>query len=309
MLAIYLAALDSADNAEAFEAVYERYKRLVYHVACQIVHDPHLAEDVAQEVFLYIAKNFSRLHRQDPHKFAAYLVSCTRSRAFLLLAQRPDAPGEEEPDFDRNADPAPVPEDAVIDEQQAQHLMQAVQQLAPIYRDPLRLLAQGYTYREIAAALALRESTVRQRIARRAVYTAILRFLPIETQVTYSVDGTPLDALPENYCDHYVPEGFVLDEESELRDSYQFFRSYHSADNQIYFIDCVIINDSFISTFDNEHTVWQETNVNDCPATLGTTTIQGHVSHALIWEKDGIYHSILGELSLTDLYLVAESIS
>ena len=30
MLAIYLAALDSADNAEAFEAVYERYKRLVY---------------------------------------------------------------------------------------------------------------------------------------------------------------------------------------------------------------------------------------------------------------------------------------
>ena len=115
MLAIYLAALDSADNAEAFEAVYERYKRLVYHVACQIVHDPHLAEDVAQEVFLYIAKNFARLHRQDPHKFAAYLVSCTRSRAFLLLAQRQDAPGEEEPDLDRNADPAPVPEDAVID--------------------------------------------------------------------------------------------------------------------------------------------------------------------------------------------------
>lgn len=41
-------------------------------------------------------------------------------------------------------------------------------------------------------------------------------------QVTYSVDGTPLDTLPENYCDHYVPEGFVLDESSELRDSYQF---------------------------------------------------------------------------------------
>ena len=99
--------------------------------------------------------------------------------------------------------------------------------------------------------------------ARHAVYTALLRFLPIEMQVTYSVDGTPLDTLPENYCDHYVPEGFVLDESSELRDSYQFFRSYHSADDRIYFIDCVTINDSFISTFDNEHTVWQETNVND----------------------------------------------
>ena len=175
-------------------------------------------------------------------------------------------------------------------------------------RRPQKALHRALAVVLLAAALLAGTLAVSAE-ARRAVYTAILRFLPIETQVTYSVDGTPLDALPENYCDHYVPEGFVLDEESELRDSYQFFRSYHSADNQIYFIDCVIINDSFISTFDNEHTVWQETNVNDCPATLGTTTIQGHVSHALIWEKDGIYHSILGELSLTDLYLVAESIS
>ena len=175
-------------------------------------------------------------------------------------------------------------------------------------RRPQKVLRRALAAVLLAAALLAGTLAVSAE-ARRAVYTAILRFLPIETQVTYSVDGTPLDALPENYCDHYVPEGFVLDEESELRDSYQFFRSYHSADNQIYFIDCVIINDSFISTFDNEHTVWQETNVNDCPATLGTTTIQGHVSHALIWEKDGIYHSILGELSLTDLYLVAESIS
>lgn len=175
-------------------------------------------------------------------------------------------------------------------------------------RRPQKVLRRALAAVLLAAALLAGTLAVSAE-ARRAAYTAILRFLPIETQVTYSVDGTPLDALPENYCDHYVPEGFVLDEESELRDSYQFFRSYHSADNQIYFIDCVIINDSFISTFDNEHTVWQETNVNDCPATLGTTTIQGHVSHALIWEKDGIYHSILGELSLTDLYLVAESIS
>ena len=175
-------------------------------------------------------------------------------------------------------------------------------------RRPQKVLRRALAAVLLAAALLAGTLAVSAE-ARRAVYTAILRFLPIETQVTYSVDGPPLDALPENYCDHYVPEGFVLDEKSELRDSYQFFRSYHSADDRIYFIDCVIINDSFLSTFDNEHTVWQETNVNDCPATLGTTTIQGHVSYALIWEKDGIYHSILGELSLTDLYLVAESIS
>ena len=64
--------------------------------------------------------------------------------------------------------------------------------------------------------------------ARHAVYTALLRFLPIEMQVTYSVDGTPLDTLPENYCDHYVPEGFVLDEENSLSTDFLLLHGYHT---------------------------------------------------------------------------------
>ena len=88
MLAIYLAALDSADNAEAFEAVYERYKRLVYHVACQIVHDPHLAEDVAQEVFLYIAKNFAHLHRHTLSAVHAAGRSCCWLSGRMLPARK-----------------------------------------------------------------------------------------------------------------------------------------------------------------------------------------------------------------------------
>ena len=64
--------------------------------------------------------------------------------------------------------------------------------------------------------------------ARHAVYTALLRFLPIEMQVTYAVDGTPLDTLPENYCDHYVPEGFVLDEENSLSTDFLLLHGYHT---------------------------------------------------------------------------------
>ena len=47
--------------------------------------DSYLAEDVLQEVFLYVAKNFSKIHRENCHELAAYLVSCSRSRAYDML--------------------------------------------------------------------------------------------------------------------------------------------------------------------------------------------------------------------------------
>lgn len=46
---------------------------------------------------------------------------------------------------------------------------------------------------------------------RKAVYTMIQKFLPIEMQLTYQVDGEPLAQLPNGYSDHYVLDGFVQD--------------------------------------------------------------------------------------------------
>ena len=48
---------------------------------------------------------------------------------------------------------------------------------------------------------------------RRAVYTMIQKFLPIEMQLTYQMDGEPLEQLPNGYSDHYVPDGFERDYE------------------------------------------------------------------------------------------------
>ena len=58
LLSLYLAVLDDQSNEEQFIDVYNTYKRLVYHTAYKIMGDSYLAEDVLQEVFLYIAKNF-----------------------------------------------------------------------------------------------------------------------------------------------------------------------------------------------------------------------------------------------------------
>lgn len=165
MLSVYLAALDEPDNRETFENVYHKYKRLVYHTAIQVVGDPDTAEDVLQEVFLYVSKNFSRIYKGDGHEFTAYLVSCSRSRAYDLLRKQKDdlLPEQEEPD---QVDETRIPENAAIDAESIERLRQKIALMKPIYRDPLRLLAMGYNNREIANALALTEETVRKRISR-----------------------------------------------------------------------------------------------------------------------------------------------
>ena len=68
LLALYLSVLDDRSFEEEFTEVYNTYKRLVYHTAYKIMDDSYLAEDVLQEVFLYVAKNFSKIHRENCHE-------------------------------------------------------------------------------------------------------------------------------------------------------------------------------------------------------------------------------------------------
>ena len=125
--------------------------------------DSYLAEDVLQEVFLYVAKNFSKIHRENCHELAAYLVSCSRSRAYDMLRKRREESLEEIPDIEDNA---PVPDDAIISVDNIERLTELIGQMKPKYRDPLRLLAMGYTNREIAKSLGLTDEVVRTRLFR-----------------------------------------------------------------------------------------------------------------------------------------------
>ena len=78
-----------------------------------------------------------------------------RKRREELLEEIPDAP-----------DGAPVPDDAAVSADNIEHLTELIGQMKPMYRDPLRLLAMGYTNREIAESLGLTDEVVRMRLFR-----------------------------------------------------------------------------------------------------------------------------------------------
>ena len=80
-----------------------------------------------------------------------------------MLRKQREEPLEEIPDA---PDSTPVPDDAAVSADNIEHLTELIGQMKPMYRDPLRLLAMGYTNREIAESLGLTDEVVRMRLFR-----------------------------------------------------------------------------------------------------------------------------------------------
>lgn len=101
---------------------------------------------------------------------------------------------------------------------------------------------------------------------RRAVYTMIQKFMPVEMQLTYQVDGEPSEQLPNGYSDHYVPDGFERDYEQGYDNEISFLHAYVDVNdkNIFYYVDCSVIQDyGQVETFDNEHTVYTANGATD----------------------------------------------
>lgn len=186
MLASLLPLLDTPDEQARFTALYRRHKRLVLHTAAAVLRDEHLAQDVLQDVFLYLAEHFAAIDTANPRKVERYLVLAARTRAINLLHRRArEAPAEDEPLLPPREAAAPPP-DALIEAEDAARLVSLVAELPPAARAVLELAMQGFETAEIAGLLGVTQAAARQRLARgrRQLWDALqkeARHAPAET--------------------------------------------------------------------------------------------------------------------------------
>jgi len=145
---------------------------------------------------------------------------------------------------------------------------------------------------------------------RKAVYTMIQKFLPIEMQLTYQVDGEPLERLPDGYSDHYVPDGFEMDDAQKFERAENFLHVYSSKETEeSYTVRCSIIQPGQQSLFDNEHTVYETVKVGEADATLGTSASEnGDTVYILSWEQGGVSNTIMGNISRDEIMKIAENV-
>lgn len=175
---------------------------------------------------------------------------------------------------------------------------------------PLRRLVTVAAVLALVLAGALATSAE----VRYAVRHAVLQWTDIDLRLTYDTEGTPAPddlTLPQGYADHYVPEGFVLDEENALATQTTLLRGYeNAAQGQSYYIACYAIQpEGQVSTFDDEHTTYETIDLNGREATLGTSmNYDGSTSYYLFWESEGIHQSVSGNVPLEELLTIAQNI-
>lgn len=169
MLSLCLAMLDSDEERVAFELFYDQYKRFVWQEAKKIVKSKESTEDVAQEVFLYIAKNFQKVRSYDHRQILRYLQLCTHGRALNCIRDEKDEWIECDAEIVEKAVDALDAEKVVMNQAAVLRMRQAISELPDHYRLPLELRMMDMPPAEIAKTLNLSPETVYKQIARGCV--------------------------------------------------------------------------------------------------------------------------------------------
>ena len=165
--ALVLRAQDG--DPDAFDVLIDRHQGRLFRIAYLVLGDRQDSEDVVQETLLTAWK---RLHLlEDPDAVRAWLAQICSRRATDIARRRArratDAHRPE--DLHRHRDPSSRADPAHASEVTAQ--MRALAQVLATMDPDLRACwtlreIDGMSYRQIAAALDVTESTARGRIAR-----------------------------------------------------------------------------------------------------------------------------------------------
>jgi RNA polymerase sigma-70 factor, ECF subfamily len=147
---------------EEFTAFVERHSRFVFRVAYAVLRNSHDAEDAAQEMFFRLYRK-GGWHGLEDEK--AFLARSTWRIAVDRLRQR--QPAEDEADMTEFLATQPSPEQAAIAGDMRMLVQELVDRLPEQLRQPLALSAiEEMNSKEIAAAMAIPEGTVRTRLMR-----------------------------------------------------------------------------------------------------------------------------------------------
>lgn len=148
--------LDTAYTRErdgvAFEQLFNREYPSVVSIARRILFDAHLAEDVAQDVFV----SFHRLHPPDAPYAARWLHVASAHAALNVLRGRKRRERREIADAlaaRPSETPAPDPAAAIADAELRDRVRGAVRRIGRKHAAVLAMRHAGLSYAEIAAAL------------------------------------------------------------------------------------------------------------------------------------------------------------
>jgi RNA polymerase sigma factor (sigma-70 family) len=148
-----------------FDEAFTLHHRTVYRCARSVVQDSALAEDITQEVFMRLYKNLD--HIKDEEMLRPWLIRVALNLSKNAIRGNIRANAREENYFKEVEENSVFePEVDLERREQAREVQRALQKVKEPLRSCLILKQQGLSYREIAEALSLNETSIGTFVAR-----------------------------------------------------------------------------------------------------------------------------------------------
>jgi RNA polymerase sigma-70 factor (ECF subfamily) len=152
------------DEARAYVSdAYDRLQRDVFSFALYAAHDPDVAADVTQDAFLRLLGEAER--HGPPDNTKAWLIRVT-SNLVISRGRRVSVAARWLQRFGQGTATAESPEAGLLRREQREQVHRMLQSLAPDARVCLLMAAEGFSGREIAAAIGRTEPATRVLMSR-----------------------------------------------------------------------------------------------------------------------------------------------
>lgn len=155
-------------DRKKFAELYEKYYKLMIHVAESVLHSRAAAEDAAHTACVRILEHFSGVAAVDSPRTRSFVAIVTRNAAITAYAHAKREPAVETPPGPDSAqNPAPLPGDIAERHDAQTVLLTELHCLRPEDQDILLLkYDNGFTVAQIARALGMDEEVVKKRLQR-----------------------------------------------------------------------------------------------------------------------------------------------
>ena len=155
----------SESDKNKFEYIYEKYKRLLWAKAFDILKDHALAEDAVSEAFIRAYKHLQKIEDPDSSQSISYLVTIVKNVAINLYHKEKRVTSIDIAEYDE-ADDFNL-EEMITSQEDTSVAMQLVGRLKEELRAVFLLkYAHDMSHREIANALGITENNVTVRLHR-----------------------------------------------------------------------------------------------------------------------------------------------
>lgn len=81
---LILSLVDSDDKKSKIELIYNKYRKLMFYIANQILCDKILIEDAVQDSFVKIIENIDKIEDVNSHKTKSFIVIIVRNHSINL---------------------------------------------------------------------------------------------------------------------------------------------------------------------------------------------------------------------------------